>query len=151
MCIVLADTFCALPFRHLQINTFMIKTELYAWMNPERRMEIVDVQDGVKIGARKVQRITLPEDVDDEWIEQSKNEALSNGKRAGEQVWVKTGPNHFADCNTYALAMAYNLDPFQRQQTAEEYRPVRRVFPPSAFKPPPSRFHDYPRGDPAMG
>ena len=106
----------------LRLNTFMLKTEFYGMADPTKRIEIADMAGSEIIGTRKVPRIALPEDVDDAWIEESKNEALGKGKKHNELVWVKTGPNHFADCNTYALGCAYNLDPFQKGKTAEEYQ-----------------------------
>lgn len=106
--------------RHLLFNTYMLKTDLFGWMDPASKIEVHDKAGGEIIGTRKVARLTLPEDVDDEWLEQSKNEALGKGKKSSELVWEKTGPNHFADCNTYALGLAYNLDPFQKNQTADE-------------------------------
>lgn len=114
--------------RHLQLNTFMLKTDLYGAMSPERKIEVEDKIGGESFGTRRVPLIMLPEDVEEEWIEQSKNEALSPGKRTKEIVWAKTGPNHYADCNTYARGMAYNLDPFQHGKTADEYREKRKAI-----------------------
>ena len=112
--------------RHLRLNTFMLKTDLYGMMRPGRKIEVQETVNGQVVGVRSVPRIALPEDVDDMWIDQSRAEALGKGKKHNELVWTKTGPNHFADCNTYALGCAYNIDPFQKGQTAEEYRQRRR-------------------------
>jgi phage terminase large subunit GpA-like protein len=115
--------------RALILNTFMIKTDLFGWMNPLRKIEVLEAVGGEVIGARKVGRLGFPEDVDDTFLEQSKNEGLGNGEKKGELVWTKLGPNHYADCNTYALGLALNLDPFQQGQTAEEAQnKPRRTF-----------------------
>jgi phage terminase large subunit GpA-like protein len=108
--------------RALLLNTFMIKTDMFGWMQPSRKIEILEVVGKEVIGARKVPRIVFPEDVDDEFLEQSKNEGLGEGDKKGELVWKKLGPNHYADCNTQSLGLAYNLDPFQQGMTAEEYQ-----------------------------
>jgi phage terminase large subunit GpA-like protein len=110
--------------KQLLINTYLIKVELFGWMAPppqEVRVEVLDrAVDGSVIGTRKVPRLTFPEDVGDRFLEESKNEGLTAGDRRGEKIWKKTGPNHFADCNTYALAIAHNLDPFQRHMTGDD-------------------------------
>jgi phage terminase large subunit GpA-like protein len=131
--------------RPLMLNTFMLKTDLFGWMASDRRIEIPDLVDGQVVGTRQVPRLLLPEDVDEDLLEQSKNEALVKGKRKEELVWVKTGPNHYADCHTYAYGVALNLDPYQRNQTVDEYRALR----PMIWRPepmPPVDDHD-----PAMG
>jgi phage terminase large subunit GpA-like protein len=130
--------------RALLLNTFMLKTDLYGMMRPDRKIEVQDVAAGEGIGLRKVARICLPEDVDDEWINESANEALVAGKKTNELVWAKTGPNHYADCNTYALGCAYNIDPFQKGKTAEEYQQRRGYIRPRGSS---GRSHD----DPALG
>ena len=132
--------------RHLQFNTYMIKTELFGMLSPSRTIEIADRVNGQQVGTRKVPLVQLPEDVDDEWLEESRNEALGTGKKKGELVWQKTGRQHYADCNTYALGCAYQLDPFQKGQTAEEYRAKRPFVRGRAGSGGGSS-----RGDPALG
>lgn len=116
--------------RILLLNTYILKTDLFGMMDSNHRIEVPDMASGLVIGTRKVARVTLPEDVDDSWLEETKNEGTARGKRAGELVWKKTGPNHFADCNTYAHGCAMNLDIYQKGMTAEEYQAKkRRVIP----------------------
>lgn len=117
--------------RHLQLNTHLIKSDWYSWTNSERKIIVPDANGG----PHPVNRLTLPEDVDEEWLKQSASESLGVGKKTTELVWRKDGPNHFADCNTYALGLAYNLDPFQGKMTDDEaqneaVRPVIREPPP---------------------
>ncbi len=137
---------------HLQLNTFMLKTDLYGMLNPDKKLEVFDKVGTEVVGVRKVPRVTLPHDVDDQWLAQSAAEALSKGKRHNELTWVKSGPNHFADCNTYALGCAMNLDPFQMDETDQEYRerrdagrrrPILPGWAPGAQR--------RERGDPSMG
>ena len=128
----------------LLLNTYMLKTDWYGWV--DARIEIPDMVGNEIVGTRKVGRISFPEDVEDEYIEQSKNEALATGKKSGELVWVHTGPNHYADCNTYALGLAYNLDPFQQNLTAEEFREKRQ-----AIRPAPVAASNQTFEDPSMG
>ena len=130
--------------RHLLFNTYMLKTDLFGWIEAGKKLEIPDVSNGMEIGTRKVARLTLPEDVDELFMEQSKNESLVKGKRSNELVWEKTGPNHYADCNTYALGLAYNIDPFQKNQTVDEYRDRRKMIRPDPVTPRAG-------SDPAMG
>lgn len=132
--------------RHLRLNTYMLKTDLYGMMRSSRRIEVPEMAGTQVIGVRSVPRIALPEDVDDMWIDQSRAEALGKGKKHNELVWQKTGPNHFADCNTYALGCAYNIDPFQQGQTADEYRTRRRFIRGSG-----GGGGGTDRGDPALG
>jgi phage terminase large subunit GpA-like protein len=103
----------------LLFNTYMLKTDWYGFV--EKRIEIVEHRDGVAIGTREVPRLTLPEDVDDRWLEHSKNETLARGKKTGEWIWKARGPNHLADCNTQAYGVALNFDPHAKNMTAEEY------------------------------
>jgi phage terminase large subunit GpA-like protein len=113
----------------LLLNTFMLKNQWYGSI--AKRIEISDSANGQQIGSRKVAVLAFPEDVEEGYLEQSKNEAMGKGKRRDELVWEKTGPNHYADCNTYAFGLALNFDPYQKNQTPEEaqrQRPVRRRF-----------------------
>jgi phage terminase large subunit GpA-like protein len=106
----------------LVINTFILKNNWYAWV--EQRIEVEDRIDGTVVGVRKVSRLALPEDVNDLWLTQSRNEKLSKNEK-DELVWKKTGPNHIADCNTYAYAVALHYDPHTKNRTAEEYGQMR--------------------------
>lgn len=119
----------------LLMNTFMLKSDWYGWV--DQRIKIPTPS-----GPRETTRIMFPEDVDDEYLIQSQAEHMVKGKE-GELIWRKTGPNHFADCNTYALGCAYNLDPFQQNQTVEEYRERRAVIRPA---PPMQPSRDYAMG-----
>lgn len=134
----------------LVLNTYMLKTDWYGLV--DLRIEIPDMLDGKQIGTRKVPRLMLPADVgdrDEHWLNQTKNEKIGNGKKKGEKVWVHDGPNHLADCNTYAYGVALNFDPYARNMTAEEYgqhrarqrRPAVRGSQPSGGR----------SSDPAMG
>lgn len=129
--------------RQLLLNTFMLKTDWYGWTEPGRRIEVPDVTaEGELLGARKVARLTFPEDVADGFLRQSAAEVLGHGEKSNELIWKKTGPNHWADCNTYAYGIALNLDPFQGNQTAAEAeRPKRAYVPREAER----------REDPALG
>lgn len=100
-------------------NSYLLKTNWYGFV--DQRIEIADKLDGQIIGTRKVPILTLPEDVSENWLEQSKNEFLGKGKKSNEMVWGHSGPNHLADCNTYAYGSALYLDPFAKNLTAEEY------------------------------
>jgi len=117
--------------RCLNLNTYMLKTEFFGWTHPDRRIEVPEILDGQTVGVRRVAQLVLPEDVDDNFMESSKNEALEKGKKKNELVWMKTNPNnHFADCNTYALGLAHELDPFLKNRTADENpSPQRRMIP----------------------
>lgn len=107
--------------RALLLNTFMLKTDFYGWIESGKKIEVPDEFSGT----RMVSRLSLPEDVDDQLITETTNEVLEKGKRPGELVWGKKGPNHYPDCHTYALGLAYNLDPFQKNLTSEEYAEKR--------------------------
>lgn len=115
------------------MNTYMLKTDWYGRI--DLRVEVADMRDGKQIGTRKVPQLTLPADVgdrDEHWLDQTKNEKLGNGKKKGEKVWTHEGPNHLADCNTYAYGVALSFDPHARNMTAEEYgqrRANRRPLP----------------------
>lgn len=100
-------------------NTYQLKCEWFGMF--DRRIEVLDT-DG---SARTVPLITLPEDVDDTFIDQSCSEFLAPGERESELVWKHKGPNHYADCTTYAHGLALNLNPGQLDQTeAEASAPV---------------------------
>jgi len=108
----------------LIMNTFILKTDWFGWV--DQRIEIADkTPEGHIIGTRKVPLLSLPADVDDLWLEQSKNEKLGKNDK-GEMVWQKSGPNHLSDCNTYAYAVALQYDPHAKNKTAEEYGQMRR-------------------------
>lgn len=104
----------------LILNTYLLKEQWYGWI--DRRIDVADItDDGQVIGTRKVPRLYLPEDVDDLWLTQSSSEYLGDGEKKGEKVWKHKGPNHLADCNTYAFGVAMKFDPHARNMTAEEY------------------------------
>jgi phage terminase large subunit GpA-like protein len=125
------------------INTYLLKEQWYSWV--DQRIEIDEFEHGEKVGTRKVPRLSLPEDVDETWLEQSKNEKLARGKRPRELVWVKSGPNHLADCNTYAFGCAMYLEPHMGNMTAEEFRQTQMVRRRASYSRPSER------PDPSMG
>jgi phage terminase large subunit GpA-like protein len=103
--------------RSLIINTYMIKNDFYGMAQPTRKIEVPDPITGT----RKINCLAFPEDVDDDFLKQSASEELRPGEREGELVWKHTGPNHQADCNAQAQAAARIINPFQLDETAEEY------------------------------
>ncbi len=111
--------------KSVTFNTYLLKNDIFGWLGGTE-MEIPDPA----LGKRTVKRLTLPEDVDQLWIDQSKNEALAKGKRTDELVYLKIGPNHLADCNMQAYGLALRIDPFQDNKTADEYEAeVKRPAP----------------------
>ena len=110
----------------LIFNTYLLKQEWYGWTDPDRRIKIADLHEGRNIGIREIPRIVLPQDVDDLWLEQSKNEELAKGEKKNELVWIRKGPNHVADCNTYAHGAAVHLEPHAQNLTAEQYEKIKR-------------------------
>jgi len=90
------------------LNTFAIKTNLFGLV--KRRLELE--------GGEVVPRLTLPSDVSTEWVAQASSEQLVPVKR--KKMWKAKGPNHWSDCNVYALGSAVNLAPLQRGRTQEE-------------------------------
>lgn len=106
--------------RSLIMNTYILKVDMFGFMDPKKRITIPDMNGREIIGERSVPRLILPEDVDTEFLQQSRNEELVTGKRTGETMWKKSGPNHYADCNTYAYGAALQIDPFQKNMTDEE-------------------------------
>ena len=100
-------------------NTYLLKMDWYGMV--DQRIEVADICDGHQIGTRMVPRLSLPEDVGDVWLDHAKNEYLGNGKKKGEKVWLHKGPNHLADCNTYAYGVARYFDAFSENLTADEH------------------------------
>jgi len=115
--------------RPLIFNTYTLKNDMLGWMSEGKKIEILDKVNEEVIGVRKVNIITLPEDVDDEWIKQSSSEYLGKGKKSSELVYKHDGPNHFSDCNTQAYGCALSLEPFQKGMTAEESAKPPRARP----------------------
>lgn len=107
-------------------NTYQIKCEWYGMI--DRRIEVPG-QEGSPV---KVPLITLPENVDDEWVKQSCSEFLVPGEKKNELVWKHRGPNHYADCNTYAHGLALNLNPSQLDLTDDEASAAEVVHVPPA-------------------
>ncbi len=102
-------------------NTYQLK---FAWYNSLTRMidvfEYDDGRDKPPTGKRRVNITTLPLDIDEEFLTQSCAEYLAPGKRKGEKSWEHKGDNHYADCNTYADALAQKINPFQGGLSFEE-------------------------------
>jgi phage terminase large subunit GpA-like protein len=134
-----------LTSKALIVNTYMLKTEWYGWADAGKNIEIPDRNGAETVGVRKVSALSFPEDVDDDFIDQSASEYLAKGKRRDELVWMHRGPNHYADCNTMAHGLARNNDKFLSLETVEE-REVKRTMP----RPVP-RQNSGPVHDPAMG
>ena len=86
--------------RLLVLNTYTLKLN---WIGL--------VEKSILIGGDKHCRLTLPVDVDDEFLAQSASEYLATHKK--KMIWKHRGPNHYSDCNVYAYAAALNLNPFQ--------------------------------------
>lgn len=117
-------------------NTYQLKVEWYGMI--DRRIEVADpgAGDGV---ARKVPLITLPEDVDDAWLNQSASEYLTRGDKKGEMVWRHKGPNHYGDTNTYAHGLALNMTPGLLGMTDDEALSIVEFSPPAEV---PEERHD---------
>jgi phage terminase large subunit GpA-like protein len=105
--------------RLLMLNTFSLKTELFAMLRDR-----VEIPDGA--GKRIVSRLALPHNAadDDELITQLSNEELVSIRKVrygeDEKIWKKKGPNHYLDCTVYAYAIAQNLNPYEQGLPFEE-------------------------------
>lgn len=92
-------------------NTYQLKLD---WHNSyDKRVPQAD-------GGEKVPILTLPVDVDDEFVRQLASEYLTHGRRKGEKVFAKRGENHFGDCSIYAYGLAKKIQPALANKTAEE-------------------------------
>jgi phage terminase large subunit GpA-like protein len=125
--------------RPLILNTFMLKTDITAWLSQTVTIDGGE-SHGRRLPSREMNRIALPiaGEVDDVFLAQASNEYLSYGKKKDERVWKKKGPNHYADCNTYAYACALQLDPFQGGLSFEETEQVaeaEKAKPPNFYVP----------------
>ena len=107
----------------LLLNTYLLKTDFYGMI--DQRIEVPDMRLGPagpeRIGTRLVPRLNLPEDCGDLWFTHARNEYLGDGEKKGEKIWLHRGPNHLADCNTYAYALCLFFDPFAGNLTAAEH------------------------------
>lgn len=100
--------------RFAVINTFLAKRMLYGLV--ARRFDWTRGEGANPDRGRW--RLHLPVDVDQAFLEQAASERIV-AERRGKR-WRKRGPNHFADCATYAFALATNVAPLQRGMTAAE-------------------------------
>jgi len=87
----------------------------------EIKIQISDmVEQRLSVGGLTMPRLSLPLDVDQEYIEQSTAERLQEVK-GGKLQWVEVKPaNHYGDCGVYAYASAHNLKPFLKARTLKE-------------------------------
>jgi len=95
------------------LNTYTLKEEWYGLV--ERRFKHV-ASNGAPQQLRT--RLILPQNVGDDFIEQSASEYKALEKK--KYVWKEKGPNHWGDCNVYAFALARNLMTFQQGLPFEE-------------------------------
>jgi phage terminase large subunit GpA-like protein len=127
-------------------NTYLIKTQWYGMVNKRIKVHDVSLESGEIVGEIDVPLLNFPADVENLFLEQSKNEKLVNGEKKNELVWVKDGPNHLADCNTYAYGLALWFDAFSGNLTADEYEQARGPRRPMRPRP-----QAGPRDDPSYG
>jgi len=109
-------------------NTYQLKFEWYASLT--KKVEVFEYENGRDFeptGTRNVPLITLPIDVDEAWLAQSSSEYLGYGKKKGEKIWDHKGPNHWGDCNIYALGLAKKINPFQSGLSFDEADQLARM------------------------
>jgi len=93
------------------LNTYALKTQWFGMV--PKVFERPEPQDPHT-------RICLPQNVPEEFLEQSSSEFLTRDKTGRKRVWAHKGPNHFSDTNVYAYGAALDLNPFQKGATRAE-------------------------------